>query len=633
MPRVHASPLLGSVLALSLMGCGGDDAAGGDREVCTGSVEVTSLGVTSSDDCGNRVTLLPSVKSGGAWRSASGDCSVDAGALVCPMGALGAARVGVEGTVLRLAFESSADGEVEGLALEGTAELRGATSWLSNGFQSWSQSGVVALGAPPSAAELDEALATRGDGEVVREGWELSWSFTHAGGGASSLFAGALSEARFRAWAALHREGDTLQVRLVSGGTGEKVPVSAKQSLNAEPWQLELGSDLEAMARRWADALTSRAKTAPRAASAGWNSWYDLWDGVDETAVRENAPLARAALSPVLPAGTPLRIVVDDGWQEAWGDWQPNAKFPSGLDGLAKDLKSQGYDVGVWLAPLLVDEDSETFKAHPEWMVGGASFKHSKNGSMRVLDVTHSGAAQHLSQVIASIVGWGYDLLKIDFLFAGTFEGQRAEAVTPMQAYARALKVIREAAGEDTLLLAVGAPGLASLPWVDGWRVGGDIAFESSDVAWAFLPSQARSVAARWPLCVATACDADPVMLRKLESNEVDVGGYIAAFAGGALFLSDDLRELPPERHGWGLDAERAAWALSKKPAVPLDPYPKQPPATLRNVVVDLISKTTSHVVPGVWRSDDGVEVLLNVSEEPLDISGVEVPAHSAKKR
>lgn len=419
----------------------------------------------------------------------------------------------------------------------------------------------------------------------------------------------------------------------MSGASGEAVPLGASETLEAEPWQVELGSDLIGAAGRWAEAIPSRALSTPRPASAGWNSWYELWDDVDEKAVRENAPLARDVLTPHLPTGTPLRIVVDDGWQKAWGDWEPNAKFPSGLSGLATDLKAQGFQTGVWLAPLLVDEDSATAQAHPEWMVGGASFKHSKHGPMRVLDVTHPEAAKHLGQVITQIVGWGYDLLKIDFLFAGTFEGQRFEPVQPMQAYARALQIIREAAGEETLLLAVGSPGLASLPYVDGWRVGGDIAFEVSDVAWAFLPSQARSVAARWPLCRATVCDADPVLLRKLEPHEVEAGGYIAAFAGGALFLSDDLRELPAERRALGLDAQRAAWALSKRPAVPQDPFPKQPPEKLANVIVDLISKQTSHVVPSVWKSDDGAEILLNVSDEPRSIRGVEVGAHSAKVR
>ena len=267
-------------------------------------------------------------------------------------------------------------------------------------------------------------------------------------------------------------------------------------------------------------------------------------------------------------------------------------------------------------------------------MDGGRSdYNHGKNGKMFVLDVTHPEAAKHLSQVISTLVGWGYDLLKIDFLFAGTFEGQRVESLTPMAAYARALEIIRKAAGEETLLLAVGSPGLASLPWVDGWRVGGDIALETSDVAWAYLPNQARSVAARWPLCRATACDADPVMLRTLERYEVEAGGYIAALAGGALFLSDDLRKLPTERRSWGVDAQRAAWAISKRPAIPLDPFPKEPPPMLRNALMDLITQQTTHVVPAVWRTDEGDEVLLNVDDEPRRIRGVEVGAHSALVR
>lgn len=627
------SRTLFAALGLSLLGCGDDEEAAPQARHCSGSVALDVAGVVLDDDCDNHLTLAPRVKSAGTWQAPSGACAIEAGALTCPMGALGSARVELAESVLQLDFTSSAAVAVQGLALEGKGTLGGATAWLSNGFQSWSQSGVIALGPAPSEAELDKALGARGDGEVAREGRELSWTFTFAGGGDSALFAGALSEKRWRAWAGVHRDGEELQVRLVSGGSGEEVTLAANAKLAAEPWQVELGSDLPALAGRWAEAIPSRAKSTPRPASAGWNSWYDLWDDVDETAVGENAPLARDILGKVLPSGTPVRIVVDDGWQKAWGDWEPNAKFPSGLSGLATDLKAQGHQTGVWLAPLLVDEDSETAKAHPEWMVGGASYKHSKHGPMHVLDVTHPEAAQHLAKVISQIVSWGYGLLKIDFLFAGTFEGKRYEAVQPMEAYARALEIIREAAGEDTLLLAVGSPGLASLPWVDGWRVGGDIAFQPSDVAWAFLPNQARSVAARWPLCRATACDADPVMLRKLEQHEVEAGGYIAAFAGGALFLSDDLRKLPVERRSWGIDARRAAWAISKRPAVPQDPFPKEPPEALTYLLVDLLSKKTSHVVPTVWLSDDGQEVLLNVSDEPKTIRGVEVGAHSALLR
>lgn len=619
-------------LAPGIVACGSDDAPAPSAKVCVGSLSLSAEGVSLADDCENQIVLTPAVKHGGSWHAPSSACAWSGAALTCAVEG-GEATVTGSGSKLELAFTPNADVLVEGLALEGSGSLEGATSWLSNGFQSWSQSGVVALRDPPSDAELEKALAARGDGEVVRDGWELSWSYTFAGGGASSLFAGALSEKRFRTWAAVHRDPEGVRVRLVSGASGESVSVAAGQSVSAEPWQIELGSDLEGAEARWADALPSRAFDVPRPASAGWNSWYDLWGDVDEQAVKENAPLAKEILEPLLPAGTPLRIVVDDGWQKAWGDWEPNAKFPSGLSGLAADLKAQGYETGVWLAPLLVAEGSQTAQAHPEWLVGGASYKHGKHGLMYVLDVTQPEASAHLASVISQIASWGYGLLKIDFLFAGTFEGQRAENVTPMEAYSRALTIIRQAAGEDTLLTAVGAPGLASLPFVDGWRVGGDIALETSDVAWAYLPNQARSIAARWPLCRATVCDGDPFLLRKLAENEVEAGGTIAAMAGGALFLSDDLRSLPAERKSWGMDARRAAWGISKRPAVPQDPFPREPPVRLANALVDIVSKKTSHVVPGVWRTDDGSEVLLNVGEDPKTLGGSSVPGHSAVVR
>jgi hypothetical protein len=618
------------ILALLALGCGDEASAGGDPTPCRGEPELTENGVVVSDNCHSRITLLPMVKTGGSWHAATAPCSPSGSSLGCSVQGLGDVTVSLDGTTLGLSFTPSADQTVEGLALDGTGTVTGATSWLSNGFQSWSESGMVALSDPPSDDELEKALMARGDGEVVRDGWEVSWSFTLVGGGRASLFAGALSAERWRTWAAVHRDGsEGLRLRLVSGGAGEKVNVTAGESVAAEPWRVEIGEPASTEVD-WSSALTSRAKTTPRPASAGWNSWYQLWDGVDEAAVRENAPLAKQLLEPIVPPGTPLRIVIDDGWQKAWGDWEPNAKFPAGLAGLTADLKSQGFETGIWLAPLLVAESSETAQAHPEWLVQGASYKHGKHGVMYVLDPTQPEAAKHLESVISQIVGWGFGLLKIDFLFAGTFEGTRAEDVTPMQAYARALQIIRTAAGEDTLLTAVGAPGLASLPYVDGWRVGGDIALETTDVGWPFIPNQARCIATRWPLCRATACDGDPVLLRRLAQNEVEAGGYVASFAAGAFFLSDDLRLLPEERLTWGIDAQRAAWGVGKLPLIPRDPFPADPPDELSNVLIDLVSKKNSHVVPDRWRAEDGTEVLLNVDDEPRRIASQRVEPHSA---
>jgi alpha-galactosidase len=577
------------------------------------------------------------VRIDGVWSGAGADgaCTVLGAGVSCPAtnGSVRLERSDVSGgATLRVCFTADAATRVEGLEAMGAASIPGARSWLSNGFQSWSQTGMIAIGDPPDAGGLARGLSARGDPEVLRTGDTHSWEHTVIGGGDGALLVAALAADVWKPWASVHRgEGELLLLRAVSGGSGESAPVAAGEELCGEPFFVAAGTDHEALLAAHAAMLPARAAGAT--AEAGWNSWYELWDTVDEVAIRENAALAREILAPRLPPGAPLRIVVDDGWQVMWGEWTPNAKFPSGLDGLATDLRADGFEMGVWLAPLLVDDDSALVADHPEWFVADAMYNHAKNGPMRILDVTHPEAALHLAAAIAQIVSWGYSLLKIDFLFAGTYEGGRAEDVTGMQAYHRALEIIREAAGEDTILLAVGSPGLATLPHVDAWRVGGDIALEPFGVSWSFVVNQARSIAGRVPLCQATLCDADPVILRELPEEEVASGAYVVALAGGALFLSDDLRALPMERRAWGLDEARVSAALSGAPSMPEDFFPATPPATLPSAIEDHLARggATTHVLPRIWRLPDGSRIALNETDEAITIEGTEIPPRAVR--
>jgi alpha-galactosidase len=586
-----------------------------------------------------RTLLLPGVRYDDAWHGAGldGECTVDGKKATCPAGAAGSVALTLAGAVVKTSFTAAKDTVVQALSGEGPLTLAGARSWLSNGFQSWSQSGAIAIGAPPDDKELVKALSTRGDAEVLRDGTELGWTFTVAGGGGPSVLAGALSAKRFKPWTQVWRsDGGKLHLRIACGGTGEHVIVAAGDSIDGETFRVETGEDLPRMLSSYAAAIPSRrtGMKSPPPAEAGWNSWYELWNGVTEQDVRDNAPLAKKILAPQLPKGTKLRIVVDDGWEQAWGDWDPDKKrFPSGLDGLASDLTQQGFEMGVWLAPLIASEKSAVYTAHPGWFVGGAVYTPLGKAPMHVLDVTNPEAAAHLTATIQKIVGWGYSLLKIDYLFAGTWEGKRAQDVTGMQAYAMALDIIRKAAGDKTLLLAVGAPGLASLPYVDSWRAGGDIALETFGPSWPFVANEARSIGARAPLCLATLCDADPVLLRKLPENEVDVGGWVMAFGGGALFLSDDLTKLDASRQGWGLDAARVALALGGSPAVPVDYLPRGAPDHLQSAIGDQISAhgSTTNVVPTLWRLPDGSRVGLNVTDKSISAGGTSIPPRSAK--
>jgi len=577
-----------------------------------------------------QLCLTPTVIIEGSWIEAD-SCTLQDAGLECSVDGVGTVSVANDrgGLVVSLVAQETA--ELQGLALVGTVELEGAASWLSNGFQSWSQSGFIEIGPDPSLESLMESAALTGDGEVLRTGEGLSWFYTIAGGGPLSLLVGVHTAERLKPWVSIAKdESEALVVRAVSGASGERITLGPGEAFSGEVWQFSFGDNPQDLLETYGRSLPGHLAATEHRAEAGWNSWYELWNAVDEAAVRANAELAVELLTPNLPDhAPPLRIVVDDGWQQLWGEWVPNDKFPSGMDGLATDLHDDGLSTGIWLAPLLVDEASSLVADHPDWFVQGTSYFKPDAGRLMILDPTHPEAAQHIRDFVTEIVGWGYDFLKIDFLFAGAYEGGRFESITGLEAYGRALSLIREAAGEDVLLLAVGAPPHPSFPYVDAWRMGPDIALELIGPGFAFAANEARSMSARWPLCWTVLCDADPPILRTLPEPEVHAGAWVAALAGGAFFLSDDLQVLDRERWSWGVDEAVVEAAIAGEPFIPVDLFPSDPPDRLVNAMQDHFSGTNSHAVPQIWRGADG-RVLLNLSESAIEIDSVEVEERSA---
>jgi hypothetical protein len=104
----------------------------------------------------------------------------------------------------------------------------------------------------------------------------------------------------------------------------------------------------------------------------------------------------------------------------------------------------------------------------------------------------------------------------------------------------------------------------------------------------------------------------------------------VAALAGGAFFLSDDLRALPEERHGWGFSPERLEVGLAGVSAVPESVFPQVVPTRLSNAFEDAIAGTSTAQVPAVWRSGFGYRVAFNFGDDARTIEGTELPRRSA---
>ena len=210
-----------------------------------------------------------------------------------------------------------------------------------------------------------------------------------------------------------------------------------------------------------------RFSSAPRV----WCSWYSLYRWVNE-------PTLLKALDDL--GDLPFDIFqLDDGWQRAYGDWEANSKFPSGLESLAKKIAATGRTPGIWLAPFMVSPDSQLAREHPDWLLrdengNPVSAGFTWGGNLMGLDVSHPEVLVWLEQLVQKIRSWGYGYLKLDFLYIGGLIGKRVNEIPRETAYRNALQVIREAAG-DAYLLTSGAPILPSLGLCDGIRVGPDV--------------------------------------------------------------------------------------------------------------------------------------------------------------
>lgn len=89
-------------------------------------------------------------------------------------------------------------------------------------------------------------------------------------------------------------------------------------------------------------------------------------------------------------------LVMDDGWfghrdddSSSLGDWfVDTGKLQGGLTRLTEETGKLGLKFGIWIEPEMICEDSELFRAHPDWRF---SLKDRRPGAQRmqyVLDIT-----------------------------------------------------------------------------------------------------------------------------------------------------------------------------------------------------------------------------------------------------
>jgi alpha-galactosidase len=306
----------------------------------------------------------------------------------------------------------------------------------------------------------------------------------------------------------------------------------------------------------------------PSEAPLGWCSWYQYFTKVTENDLHTNLN-SLVTMREALPLSL---FQIDDGFESAVGDWFTfNAKFPGGVKPLAREIKSLDFEPGIWLAPFIVQSGAKILKEHSDWILRNRSGRPVNAGFgwnrlTTALDLTNKETLDYVRRVISTAAHeWGFPYLKLDFLYAAALPGAHQNpSMTRAQVLRLGLEAIREAAGDQTTLLACGCPLGSALGLFDTMRI-------SADVAPSWLPSFAetsrpfknepnmpsarnaiQNILTRAYLDkVWWRNDPDCLLIRpdtKLSLDEVQSLASVIALTGGAMLLSDDLPSLTPDR-------------------------------------------------------------------------------------
>jgi alpha-galactosidase len=360
---------------------------------------------------------------------------------------------------------------------------------LRNGYQSWSGTRVYRLG----DTDLDPAWGflrtlhtdlrhpAAGRSGVVRS--DLFTALRNERSG-EVLCLGFVTSAA--ALSALRVEHDAERLKVLEATCDfDNVLLPPGERLASESVWMAAGGDASLLLECWADALGRSMKARVDDVSpVGWCSWYEDFRRVSEQAVLRNLD-AISRLQKTLPFDYAM---VDDGWQKSIGEWLAwNGKFPSGMPRLAERIRSAGLHAGIWLAPFLARPESEVFRGHRDWFVrapGGSPLAAAWNpawGWLRpayALDTTKAAVQDWLSELARTLVhDWGYQILKLDFLYAAALPGERDDdRATRAQALRRGLEAIRAGAGAEAFLIGCGCPLGPAVGIVDAMRIGADVA-------------------------------------------------------------------------------------------------------------------------------------------------------------
>lgn len=502
------------------------------------------------------------------------------------------------------------------------------TAFYSNGWQSWSPSGTWQYGQRQTRSKLVGFSYPM----LYDAGTPITRSKNHF---SSDMFAALLDH--------------DAQTGLICGFISQKEQLgSLTSTLHPEPdlqvWancdEIELapGKTLESDWLAWQffdmggsqpfseyfEAATKENQVKERMKSpTGWCSWYYYFKNITPQILQQNLEAVQQS-QPQLPLDV---FQIDDGFQQDVGTWLTfNQKFPKGVKELSNQIHKAGLESGLWLAPFIVERQSELNEEHPEWILQNKSGKPVNSGFVwdhfgRALDLTHPEVQNYVRKVISTAVrDWGYPYLKLDFLYAAALPGRHHDpSLTRAQILRKGLELIREAAGESTTLLGCGCPIGPGIGIFDMMRISADVSPDWKPEVYGMkfpfknepnMPCARNAIQNILTRSIMEphlwVNDPDCLLVRddsNLSQAEVQSLATAISLTGGAILISDDMTHLNPKR---------LKLAASLLPVLPPNPVV---PDLFANYMPTRLGQTLKNC-SGEWK----VIALFNWQDKPTDL-------------
>ena len=146
------------------------------------------------------------------------------------------------------------------------------------------------------------------------------------------------------------------------------------------------------------------------------NSWEPFHFSFDSEKLLSTAEISRQL-------GADM-FVLDDGWfgardheKAGLGDWVANEKkLPGGIPVLARRIHDLGMSFGLWFEPEMVNEDSDLYRAHPDWCLQVPGRAPSRSRHQLCLDLSGPDVCDYLIKAVNQILdAGGVDYVKWDY--------------------------------------------------------------------------------------------------------------------------------------------------------------------------------------------------------------------------